>query len=154
MSAPDEVRARWVLRRACRLSPAQLALGCALPGVAALVLGLVFAVLGYPWMAAFALAEIVVLALAFVQHARHVGDCEVITLEPGRLRVQWTDGALLREQVLPRDWLRIEQQADPGGLIELHSGPCTVCVGRHLPAAERARLRRELRTSLQASGAS
>lgn len=150
---PSTACTRWVLRRACRLSPSQLALGCALPCAASLLLALGFALAGYAWMAVFALAELAAVAFAYCRHARHVGDREVLTLEPGGLRIEQRIGAQVHEQVLPARWLRVRRQPG-GGLIELQAGRQCVQVGCHLPPTERDRFERELNASLRALASS
>lgn len=150
MPSPQRSCPQWVLRRACRLSPAQLAVGCALPCGVGLLLGLGFALAGYPWIVVFALIELAAVAFAYCRHAQHVGDQEVLTLEPGGLRVQQRCGAEVRELVLQPQWLRVQRQPGGTGLIELRAGHQCVQVGCHLPAAERVRFERELTASLRA----
>jgi uncharacterized membrane protein len=137
----------WQLRRNCRLSPRQLG-GC-FAAVCAFhtLLALSFWALGYPMVSLFAGIEIVVLGGALLAYARHACDCETIILAADRLSVEQHVGSHVERIELPAAWVRV--QADgPAALVRLSAGSRSVCVGRHLPLAQRPLMACELRRAL------
>ncbi len=138
---------RWQLRRNCRLTPRQLG-GC-FGAVCAfhLLLALAFWALGFPVVSLFAGLEVAVLAAALLVYARHACDREIITLAADRLSVEQHVGPRVERLELPAAWVRVHADG-PAALVRLSAGSRSVCVGRHLPPAQRALMARALRQAL------
>ncbi|WP_157271855.1 DUF2244 domain-containing protein [Azohydromonas aeria] len=139
----------WHSRRNCRLTPRQL--GACFAAVCAfhLLLALAFWALGFPLISLFAGIEVAALAAALVVHARHACDRETITLAADRLCVEQHCGARVRRIELPAAWVRVQPEgAGPSALVRLSAGGQSVRVGRHLCAAQRPLMARELRHAL------
>ena len=149
-AAPEPPR-RWELGRNCCLRPAQLLAGCALPCVLGLLFGLGFAAVGSPWPLAFALLQTAAMALAFVLHARHVGDRAVLTLQDGWLEVAKRRGSRQSVTNLPLAWLRMG--VDARGL-RFECGTSRVRVQGYATPAACAAVLRELELARSGAAAS
>lgn len=138
---------RWELRRNCRLRPAQLAAWCAVPCAVSLLIGIVFALMGYPMFLAFAGLETVVVALAFVVYARHAADHATLTLrEDGELEIAEVRGTSLQTTRLPTAWVTVK--ADERGL-SLASRGTTVHLSGYATRTVCESLERDLRAALR-----
>jgi uncharacterized membrane protein len=138
---------RWQLRRNCRLTPRQLGACFGAVCVFHLLLALAFWALGFPMVSLFAGLEVAVLAAALLVHARHACDREIITLAADRLSVEQHVGARVQRMELPAAWVRVHADG-PAALVRLSAGSRSVCVGRHLPPAQRPLMARALLQAL------
>jgi uncharacterized membrane protein len=146
---PGQLALQWLLRRNCSISPRQMGLAylslCAL----ALGVGLFFFTQGAPYVLGFAVLELLALGVALLAFARHVGDCETLTLVGRLLQVERRIGNRVERAQFAAEWLRVEPVAGQGSLVELSARGQRLCVGRFLRADLRAPFARELRQALR-----
>jgi uncharacterized membrane protein len=140
---------QWVLKRNCSITPGQL--GAVYVGLCLVSLGiaLFFAWLGALYVLAFTGLELLLLGLAFVIHARHAGDREILTLSDGTLVVEQHHGRHLADLKFRAEWLAVEPSAGQGSLVELSSQGQSVRVGRFLRPEHRHAFAQELRQALR-----
>lgn len=150
---PTPAPRHWELRRRCALAPAQLV--AALGAAAALTLlpGLLFWVLGYPWVMAFAVVEAAALGAALVAWARRAGDRDAVWLRQGRLLVERQRGELVERFEFDPLQARVraprEDPSDPQGrLVVVAAGARRIAIGGAATPPQRQRLARELRQAL------
>lgn len=139
---------QWLFRRNCSLSPQQT-LHCVL-GLGLLSLGVAgfFWSMGAVWVLPFTVAELLAVSLAFVWYSRHATDHERLSMQPGRLVLQWESGGRQQQMVFDRSSVRVQAPKRPGELI-LVSGPQhSIGFGRFVRADLRATLAMEIRRTL------
>lgn len=147
------------LKRNCSISPAGLLAVFAALSIAALTIGIGFAIAGAWLILPFAGLEIAALGAAFALYARRAADYERIELDRGRLTVEVAEAQrTARYELDPRRaQVVVERGAGYGARVWLNgtlggAGEEMLEVGRHLDAASRldfaAELSRRLRIDL------
>lgn len=151
LDGPDGLRPglQWLMKRNCSIAPRQLLAVYAGLCVVSLLIASGFALLGAPYVLAFAGLELLVLGLALVLHGRHAGDRETVTLQDGAVEVELLHGRLVAHADFRAEWLAVEPAAGQGSLIELSGQGQRVRVGRYLRPEVRAAFAQELRQALQ-----
>lgn len=145
-------RQQWRLQRNCCLTPRQLACAYAVPCAIPMLPGCVLALFGAWQVLAFALLEAVLMAVAFLHHARHVSDHELLELADGWLLVERVEGGCVRQQArMPVYWIRIAVPADAHALIDLEARGVRIRVGRFVNEELRLQVAEELRHALRDS---
>ena len=140
---------QWLLRRNCSITPRQLGgVYASLCGVSALIAAFFFWQ-GAPYVMAFAGLELVLVGIALLAFARHVGDREVLTLAGRLLRVEQVNGHRSAHTDFTAEWLTVEPVGDRGSLVQLSGEGRTVRVGRFLRPELRSAFARELRLALR-----
>jgi uncharacterized membrane protein len=135
-----------ILKRNCSISPAGLAGVFAALALAVVAIGLGFAIAGAWLVLPFAGLEVLLLAGAYLLHARHAADYERIVLESGRLTV---------EVAQAQKTSRLEAQAHEARVcvdkerVLLRVAREQLELGRHLDAQTRARFAAELQKRLR-----
>ena len=142
---------QWVLKRNCSITPGQLCAVYAGLCVVSLGIALLFTWVGAPFVLAFTGLELLLLGLAFLVHARHAGDREILTLTNGVLSVEQHIGVRLERAEFSADWLVVEPAAGQGSLVELSGQGQRLRVGRFLRSEHRAAFARELRYGVRRS---
>ena len=135
-----------ILKRNCSITPAGLACVFAALAVAALAIGVGFAVAGAWLILPFAGLEVLLLAAAFVLQARHATDYELIELEGGRLRVEVGEASRVARYELDARRARIEME---GPHVLLRGPKEELELGRHLDVASRVAFAAELKKRLR-----
>lgn len=151
VQTPEGAALQWQLRRNCCLTPRQLMAAGLVTVAFNGVVGVVFWVLGYPVIGAFAALESGVVVACLVAYARHACDRETITLQQGRLAVESHCGLRVQRTELHAGWVRVEPACRPGDLVGLRERGISVQVGRHVPPWLREQVARELRRALVAA---
>lgn len=142
-------RHEWILKRNCSLAPHQLALACALPCLLSFAIAGAFVILHGAWcVLAYAMLETVVAALAFVGHARHATDRELIALTDGCLVIGCIEAGHIKQTRLDPYWTRIAFPSRARGLIRLEAKGVRIDVGRFVTEAKRRQVAQELRLAL------
>lgn len=148
---------RWIIKRNCSASPAQLAAVFASIVLLSLAIGIGFAVYGLWLVLPFVGLELVVLAAAFVCFGRHAGDYEVLELRAGRLRVEQLRGARRSAWQFAAPFARVEtaDEAVAGGRDRLFVAAAgeRVEVGAKAVGARRRQLADELKRALRSAAA-
>jgi uncharacterized membrane protein len=140
---------QWLLRRNCSITPRQLGgVYLSLCGVSALIAAFFFWQ-GAPYVMAFAGMELLLVGIALLAFARHVGDREVLTLAGRSLSVEQVNGSRIARNAFTAEWLTVEPVGDRGSLVQLSGEGRTVRVGRFLRPELRAAFARELRLALR-----
>jgi uncharacterized membrane protein len=149
-SALDRTPAlRWVMKRNCSISPAQLlAVYLSLCFVSLLIAGS-FYFHGAKPVLVFAGVELLALGVALLLYARHAGDQETLTLAGRSLQVEQQDGSRTRRAEFRAEWLAVEPSAGQGSLVELSGDGRRMRVGRFLRPELRAAFAQELRRALR-----
>jgi uncharacterized membrane protein len=144
------------LKRNCSISPAGLLAVFAALSVAALAIGIGFALAGAWLILPFVGLEIVALGIAFVLYARRAADYERIELARGRLTVEVAEAAgTARYELDPRSALVLVQKSRGYGArvwlkgMPRGAGEENVEIGRHLDAASRIEFAAELSRRLR-----
>lgn len=131
-----------------------LALFAAL-SVLALTVGVGFTMAGAWMVLPFAALEILLVGALCYWFYRHLDDCELVVIEPDRVRVVRRRGAEVTHHQFPRPWVRLVLEGDDAGM------PTRLAIGaygRFVPLADdlaadaRASAARELRRLLRESG--
>jgi uncharacterized membrane protein len=147
---PGAARAlQWLLRRNCSITPRQLGgVYASLCAVSVLIAGFFFWQ-GAPYVLAFAGLELLLVGIALLAFARHVGDREVLTLAGRSLSVEQVNGSRSARTDFTAEWVTVEPVGDHGSLVQLSGEGRTVRVGRFLRPELRSAFARELRLALR-----
>jgi uncharacterized membrane protein len=89
----EDASLTWKLRKNCSLSPNQLAAILGLISLPCLMAGIIFGALGAPLVLLFSILEIGVVALCFLQYARHAADAEWIAVSGDSMGIRIISGA-------------------------------------------------------------
>ena len=138
---------RWVLKRNCAVTPAQMGLFYLSLCVVSLGIGTFFALNGAAFVLGFAGLEVAVVGAALLLHARHCADREVIRLGAGRLEVECTSGSDVRHESFDAAFVRVESA--PGALVRVSGQGRSQLLGRHVRPHLREALAGELRRALR-----
>jgi uncharacterized membrane protein len=98
----------------------------------------------------FAGLEALGLFLAFRHVERHAADYERVTIEGDRVKVEISEGGVVRRHEFNRCWVQVVADGAGQGRLALRSHGREIEFGRHLDAAGRVRAARELRRRLRA----
>jgi uncharacterized membrane protein len=145
--AADAGERRWVLKRNCAVTPAQMGLFYLSLCVVSLGIGTFFALNGAAFVLGFAGLEVVVVGVALLYHARHCADREVLRLAGGRLEVECTSAGDVRHESFDATFVRVESV--PGSLVRVSGQGRSLLLGRHLRPHLRETLVGELRRALR-----
>ncbi len=118
-----------------------------------ILIGIVFWVMGAPWILPFALLESLLLAVAFVCHAKAVCDFDEITLNDRHLVVRQERRGQTKQHHFTRGLFRVSMTDGPSPLVRVAESGKQVDLGEWLLAHERATLCRQLAEELMASSA-
>lgn len=143
---PGELRARWVMRAPCAMSPGQLAgvLG-SLAGVSLLIGGF-FWWMGAPGVLPFACVEMLCLTAALLIYAGRATDGDVVEWIGPELQVRSTRQGRDTVVRLPAAWTRVRCAGSAG--IELACDTQRVWVGRQVRPEQRLVLAGAMRAAL------
>ncbi len=122
-------------------------------GGVSICIGLAFWVIGAPLILPFALLESLLLAVAFVCHARSVCDFDEITLNDRYLVVRQERRGQTKQYQFTRGLFRVSMTDGPSPLVRVAESGKQVELGEWLLVHERASLCRQLATELMASSA-
>jgi uncharacterized membrane protein len=145
------VSAAWRLQRQCALTPMQFGRCFAALALVSGLVGGLFWLLGAPYISLFCGLEVLVVAVAFLVHARGAADGDCLQVEGDTLRVEMCRWGRVDEAVFALSTLRVGWARD--GSIELTAGRQGLHIGRHATAARRAAVMNELRRTVLSSGA-
>ena len=135
-----------ILKRNCSISPAGLACVFAALAVAALAIGVGFAIAGAWLILPFAGLEVLLLCGAFILQARHATDFERIELDRDRLRIEVAEAQRVACYELDARRARVRLENDH---LTLRDGARELEVGRHLDAESRRAFAAELKNRLR-----
>ncbi len=110
-----------------------------------LLIGLLFWAMGAPWVLPFSLLESLLLAVAFLIHARNVCDFDEILLQDKHLIVRQERRGKSKEHRFTKGLFRISMTAAPRSLIRIDESGRYVELGKWLLQKDRLSLFRELR---------
>ena len=134
---------RWLLKRNCSATPAQLiAVFASVCGIST-VISVWFYTQGAVLILPFALLEVVAVGTAFLVYARHAADHERLELAGESLEVVWVNGNKEERVVFNARWTQVEHEGK--GLVSLQSSGKTLYCGRYLRPERRRLLAREIR---------
>jgi uncharacterized membrane protein len=122
-------------------------------GGVSICIGLAFWVIGAPLILPFALLESLLLAVAFVCHARSVCDFDEITLNDRHLVVRQERRGQTKQHQFTRGLFRVSMTDGPSPLVRVTESGKQVELGEWLLAHERATLCRQLAEDLMATSA-
>lgn len=140
---------RWILKRNCALTPAQLFKAYAALCTVSLVIALGFTFQGAGVVLLFSALEMLVLGVALLVFCRHARDGEAITLAGPVLSVEQSNGSKLQHYEFRAEWVSVEPSSDSRSLVEIRGQGRCVRVGRFVQPHLRAALAREIRQALQ-----
>lgn len=115
-------------------------------------IGLVFWVMGAPWILPFALIETLVLVVAFVYHARAVCDCDEITLSDRHLIVCQERKGQTKKHCFTRGLFWVSMTEGPHPRVRVIESGQSVELGEWLLPQERLLLCRQLASSTGGNG--
>jgi uncharacterized membrane protein len=127
------------------MSPAGLAKAYAAAAALVVAIGAGFAAAGAWLVAPFAGLEVLLLAGAYLLHARHAADYERIELDAGRLRVEVGDAGRTVRCEMDARAARVVRERER---VVLRGAREELEIGRHLDAQARAGLAAELERRL------
>jgi len=136
----------WLLKRNCSLTPRQLGLAYLVLCLLSLVVTTVCVAMGFWQVIFFTLLELSAVAAAFLVYARHASDCEHIALSRDCLLIERFDGSLVHRVQLYPFYTRVGMPRHMQDLIRVEARGIRVDVGRHVSAARRREVARELQT--------
>jgi uncharacterized membrane protein len=143
----------WRFARNCQLPPARLiAVTCAAPllGVAP---GLLLALLGYPYVALFALVQTIAVLIAVLLYGRHAVDGERLSVGQGRVSLTVYDGLRETHESWGVQGVRLWRAQAEDSVITLYAGGQPHLLAAHVRAEQRRALEREIRQALEAEQA-
>lgn len=139
----------WKLKRNCSLSPRQAALAYSVPCIVAFVVACIFTLHGAWYVMAYAVLEALLVALAFINYARHATDHEHIVLMDDCVLVERFEAEQVQRIRLDRYWTRITLPSRAEDLIKLEAKGIKIEVGRFVTKSKRRRVAKELRNELR-----
>lgn len=118
-----------------------------------LTIGIAFAVMGVWMVLPFAILEVAVLAILVRWLYRHIDDCELVVIEPERVRVTRRAGTKETRHEFQRYWARVRLERgrtarDPSRL-RIGSHGRYIDIGAGINEEDRALLAEELRQALR-----
>lgn len=140
---------QWFLRRNCAVTPTQLGWFYLSLCVVSLGIGAVFWSQGAVLVLLFAWVELLAVGAAFLLYARHAADGERISLQDGRLVVEFENAGRLERAEFRREWVRVEPRLGDRSLIEVSGQGRTIKVGRFVRPELRPVLAKEIRMALR-----
>ena len=140
---------QWFLRRNCALTPTQLGWFYLSLCIVSLGIGTVFWYQGAVLVLWFAWAELLAVGAAFLLYARHATDGERISLQDGRLVVEFENAGRLERAEFRREWVRVEPRLGDRSLIEVSGQGRSIKVGRFVRPELRPVLAKEIRMALR-----
>ncbi|VVD97260.1 membrane protein [Pandoraea capi] len=147
-SDAGSVTKEWTHKRNCATSPRQFVLFYLSLAAVSLGVALIAAWRGGWLVLPFTGLDLLVVGVAFVIHARHATDYEVIRLSPVSLVVEQRSAQRLTQFEFNPRWVRIDIEKPPRTRIVLRSGSRSVTVGAYLAPHRRETFARELRRCL------
>ena len=138
----------WTLKRNCSLTPRQSIFAYAMPCVLTLIVATVFTLHGAWYVMAFAVLQSILVALFFLQYARHATDREHIVLMDDCLLIERIEAEQVQRIRLDPHWTRITLPSRPQDLIMLESKGIKIEVGRFVTKSKRRRIARQIRNEL------
>jgi uncharacterized membrane protein len=148
MSASVDKR-EWLLKRNCSLTPKQSALAYAAPCVLALIVAVPFTLHGAWYVLTYAILESLIIALLFLNYARHATDHEHIILMEGCLLIERVVADQVQCIRLDPYWTRITPPSRPQDLIRLEAKGIKIEVGRFVTKSKRKRIAKEIQRQLR-----
>ncbi|HEY6134858.1 MAG TPA: DUF2244 domain-containing protein [Rubrivivax sp.] len=142
---------KWVLRRNCSTTPAELANVYILLCLSSLLIAAGFAFAGATVVLAFAGLELLLVGVAFLVYARHARDGDTLTLAGQSLAVEQAQGSRTRLTEFRVEWLAVEPSHGEGSLLELSGQGQRVRIARHVRPELRSALASELRLALRSA---
>ena len=118
-----------------------------------ILIGVVFWVVGAPWVLPFALLESLLLLVAFVFHAKAVCDFDEITLNERHLVVRQERQGQTKEHQFTRGLFRVSMTRGPHPLVRVTESGKHVELGEWLLPQERLSLYKQLAEELMAAPA-
>ena len=118
-----------------------------------ILIGIVFWVMGAPWVLPFALLESLLLLVAFVFHAKAVCDFDEITLNERHLVVRQERQGQTKEHQFTRGLFRVSMTDGPSPLVRVAESGKQVELGEWLLPHERLSLYKQLAEGLMAAPA-
>ncbi|MES2318953.1 MAG: DUF2244 domain-containing protein [Pseudomonadota bacterium] len=143
------MKAEWLLKRNCSLSPRQAARIYGLLCGVLLAVGVAFTIRGAWLVLPFAMINIGGVIVALLYYARHASDHEHIALSEDCLLVERIDAGQLQQVRLDPYWTRIAVPNRKRPLIELESRGIKVAIGRYISEEAREDVAQELRNALR-----
>ncbi len=116
-----------------------------------ILIGIVFWVMGAPWILPFALLESLLLAVAFVCHAKAVCDFDEITLNDRHLVVRQERRGQTKQHQFTRGLFRVSMTDGPRPLVRVAESGKYVELGEWLLPHERLSLYKQLAEGLMTS---
>lgn len=152
-AGPGDTSVQWLLRRNCSMTPAQVVSFYLALCAGSLAIAGAFWWHGATLVMPFAGIELLAVGSALFVYARHAGDRERVTLEPGRLTVEFTLGRRTDQVEFAPAWVRVEPAHGERSLIELSGEGKRIAIGRFIRPELRRALADELRAALRRCGA-
>ena len=143
----------WRLRRNCSVTPAQLGGFYASLCLVSTIVGVMFWMLGAPFVLGFAGLELLALGVAMLVYARHATDGETVLLQDGRLIVERDRAGRGERLEFASAFVQVRVGEDRGALIRIGAHGRQVEVGRHVRPEWRQALAGEMCRALRTSGA-
>ena len=151
-AGPGDASVQWLLRRNCSMTPAQLVAFYLSLCAWSLAIAGAFWWRGATLVMPFAGIELLAVGAALFVYSRHAGDRESVTLEPGRLTVEFTLGRRTDHVEFAPAWVRVEPAHGERSLIELSGEGKRIAIGRFVRPELRRALADELRAALRRFG--
>jgi uncharacterized membrane protein len=137
------------MKRNCSISPQALMWLLALTALFSFAIGIGFALFGAWPILPFVGLEVAALAVAFLVNGRHATDSERIVLRDGSLEVETCNADRIERHRFSAHWVQVITDATRWRVrVALRSHGSEIEIGRHLDAAGRALLAKELRGRL------
>lgn len=149
LDAAGHTTTRWVLKRNCALTPAQLLKAYGALCAVSLLIALAFTFQGAAVVLLFSALEMLLLGVALLVFCRHARDGEAVTLTGPILTVEQSNGSKIQHYEFRAEWVSVEPYLDSRSLIEIRGQGRCVRVGRFVQPHLRSALAREIRQALQ-----
>jgi uncharacterized membrane protein len=139
----------WRLCRNCRLTPARLIAATSIAPLLGIGPALLFLLLGFPYIALFAVIQGVAVVAAVLAYGRHATDGERLSVGQGRVSLTVHDGLRTSTESWGVEAVRLWRAQTEDGEITLYAGGRPYRLGAHVRAERRRALEREIRQALE-----
>jgi uncharacterized membrane protein len=129
----------------CSLTPRELLTALGLIVGVSISIGTLFWFIGVPWILPFALLETILIAIAFIIHAKSLSDFDEITLHDGTLIVRQERKGQILEHRFKRGFFCVSMMQQGSAPIRIDESGRRVQIGEWLTPLESLNLLEQLR---------
>lgn len=143
----------WRLCKNCRLTPVRLIIATSIAPMMGAGPALLLLLLGFPYVAFFALIQAIAVLAAVLTYGRHAADGERLSVGQGKVSLTVHEGLCTSTESWGIEAVRLWRAEAEDSEISLYAGGRLHRLGTHVRAQRRRTLEREIRQALEAERA-